>query len=286
VERASGAESRARPVPAHQPALLDHPVDHPDDPTGPVWIRLDRRGLRREQARSVWSRPDRRSAPGYGSGVRSPSWGGLDCPWAADQTARSWTASRSRSGCLTGVPWRLLSPARMVRHRWLSTTGRRGSGPSTRPSPTRRRRRGFAMSPTRGPAMAAPHASRAGPWPTAPPTPPRSLRTSARIVATPLVPSAVAPMRWLAPRCWADRMLACTTVAAVGPFGAQDLDFLEGWAARSMRSSGAALAGPAELQAYLERQAASFAERQAASFAEITGEQVAVALGISSRRSM
>jgi hypothetical protein len=93
-------------------------------------------------------------------------------------------------------------------------------------------------------------------------------------------------MRWLAPRCWADRMLACTTVAAVGPFGAQDLDFLEGWAARSMRSSGAALAGPAELQAYLERQAASFAERQAASFAEITGEQVAVALGISSRRSM
>jgi len=39
---------------------LDHPFDHPDDPTGPVWIRLDRRGLQREQARSVWSRPDRR----------------------------------------------------------------------------------------------------------------------------------------------------------------------------------------------------------------------------------
>src|SRR5829696_6300400 len=47
---------------------LDHPVDHPDDPTGPVWSRLDRRGLQREQARSVWSRPDRRRAPGYGSG--------------------------------------------------------------------------------------------------------------------------------------------------------------------------------------------------------------------------
>jgi hypothetical protein len=50
------------------PALLDHPVDHPDDPTGPVWIRLDRRPVQREQARSVWSRPDRRRAPGYGSG--------------------------------------------------------------------------------------------------------------------------------------------------------------------------------------------------------------------------
>jgi hypothetical protein len=48
---------------------LDHPVDHPDDRTGPVWIRLDQRGLRPEQARSVWSRPDRRRAPGYGSGV-------------------------------------------------------------------------------------------------------------------------------------------------------------------------------------------------------------------------
>jgi hypothetical protein len=50
---------------------LDHPVDHPDDPTGSFWNRLDRRGTQREQARSVWSRPDRRRAPGYGSG----GWG-------------------------------------------------------------------------------------------------------------------------------------------------------------------------------------------------------------------
>ena len=50
---------------------LDHPLDHPDDPTGPVWIRLDRRGTQPEQARSVWSRPDRRRAPVYGSG----GWG-------------------------------------------------------------------------------------------------------------------------------------------------------------------------------------------------------------------
>jgi hypothetical protein len=48
----------------------DHPVDHPGDPTGPVWIRLDRRPVQREQARSDWSRPDRRRAPGYGSGGR------------------------------------------------------------------------------------------------------------------------------------------------------------------------------------------------------------------------
>ena len=47
---------------------LDHPLDHPDDPSVSVWSRLDRRGLRREQARSGWSRPDRRRAPGYGSG--------------------------------------------------------------------------------------------------------------------------------------------------------------------------------------------------------------------------
>jgi hypothetical protein len=54
--------------------VVDHPVDHPDDPTGPIWIRLDRRGTQPEQARSVWSRPDRRRAPGYGSGDRAPRW--------------------------------------------------------------------------------------------------------------------------------------------------------------------------------------------------------------------
>jgi hypothetical protein len=31
-------------------------LDHPDDPTGPFWIRPDRRGMQCEQARSVWSR--------------------------------------------------------------------------------------------------------------------------------------------------------------------------------------------------------------------------------------
>jgi hypothetical protein len=41
---------------------LDHPFDHPDDPSVSVWIRLDRRAIQREQARSVWSRPDRHRA--------------------------------------------------------------------------------------------------------------------------------------------------------------------------------------------------------------------------------
>jgi hypothetical protein len=52
------------------PCLIS-PFDHPADPTGPVWIRLDRQGTQPEQGRSVWSRPDRRRAPGYGSG----GWG-------------------------------------------------------------------------------------------------------------------------------------------------------------------------------------------------------------------
>src|SRR5215216_6859163 len=60
-----------RSDPLTVPALLDHPFDHPDDPTRSFWIRPDRRPLQREQARSVWSRPDRRRAPGYGSG----GWG-------------------------------------------------------------------------------------------------------------------------------------------------------------------------------------------------------------------
>jgi PPOX class probable F420-dependent enzyme len=41
---------------------LDHPFDHPDEPSGAVWSRLDRRASQREQARSVWSRPGRRLA--------------------------------------------------------------------------------------------------------------------------------------------------------------------------------------------------------------------------------
>jgi pimeloyl-ACP methyl ester carboxylesterase len=69
----------------------------------------------------------------------------------------------------------------------------------------------------------------------------------------------------------ADRVLACATVAGIGPFGAGGLDFLEGMGRENHAEFGAALTGPAALQAYLEREAASLAE--------ITGEQVAVAFG-------
>jgi hypothetical protein len=41
---------------------FDHPDDHPDDPSRSVRSHLDRRGIQREQARFVWSRPGRRRA--------------------------------------------------------------------------------------------------------------------------------------------------------------------------------------------------------------------------------
>jgi pimeloyl-ACP methyl ester carboxylesterase len=68
-----------------------------------------------------------------------------------------------------------------------------------------------------------------------------------------------------------DRVLACATIAGVGPFGAAGLDFMEGMGRDNQEEFRAALTGPSDLQAYLERQAEVFAE--------VTGEQVAAALG-------
>ena len=68
-----------------------------------------------------------------------------------------------------------------------------------------------------------------------------------------------------------DRVLACATIAGVGPFGAAGLEFLEGMGRENQEEFGAALAGPSELQGYLERQAEVLAG--------LTGEQVAAALG-------
>jgi pimeloyl-ACP methyl ester carboxylesterase len=68
-----------------------------------------------------------------------------------------------------------------------------------------------------------------------------------------------------------DRVLACATVAGVAPFGGEGLDFLAGMGQENQQEFGAALAGPAQLQAYLEREAPAFAR--------VTGEQVAAALG-------
>lgn len=68
-----------------------------------------------------------------------------------------------------------------------------------------------------------------------------------------------------------DRVQACGTVAGSAPFDAEGLDFLEGMGRENHEEFGAALAGPAQLQAYLERQAQTFAG--------VTGEQLAAALG-------
>jgi hypothetical protein len=43
---------------------IDHPDDHPDDPSESIWIRPDRRGTQREQARSDQRRPVGRGAFG------------------------------------------------------------------------------------------------------------------------------------------------------------------------------------------------------------------------------
>jgi pimeloyl-ACP methyl ester carboxylesterase len=68
-----------------------------------------------------------------------------------------------------------------------------------------------------------------------------------------------------------DRVLACATIAGVGPSGAAGLEFLEGMGQENHAEFGAALAGPPKLQGYLERQAQALAG--------LTGEQVAAALG-------
>jgi pimeloyl-ACP methyl ester carboxylesterase len=69
----------------------------------------------------------------------------------------------------------------------------------------------------------------------------------------------------------ADQVLACATVAGVGPFGVEGLDFLAGMGRENQEEFGAALAGPGELRVYLEQEAQAFAG--------VTGEQVAAALG-------
>jgi pimeloyl-ACP methyl ester carboxylesterase len=68
-----------------------------------------------------------------------------------------------------------------------------------------------------------------------------------------------------------DRVLACATIASVGPFGATGLDFLAGMGRENHEEFGAALAGPSELQAYLQREAQALTK--------VTADQVAAALG-------
>jgi pimeloyl-ACP methyl ester carboxylesterase len=68
-----------------------------------------------------------------------------------------------------------------------------------------------------------------------------------------------------------DLVLASATIAGVAPFGAEGLDFLAGMGRENHEEFGAALAGPADLEAYLEDQARTLAG--------VTGEQLAEALG-------
>jgi pimeloyl-ACP methyl ester carboxylesterase len=68
-----------------------------------------------------------------------------------------------------------------------------------------------------------------------------------------------------------ERVLACTTIAGAAPFDAEGLDFLAGMGRENHEEFGAALAGPAELEAYLEREAPTLAR--------VTGEELAAALG-------
>jgi hypothetical protein len=69
--RQQGSWKRPRPPQAGCPTCLIIRLIIRAIRRDPVGIRPDRQGLRREQARSVWSRPDRRRAPAYGSG----GWG-------------------------------------------------------------------------------------------------------------------------------------------------------------------------------------------------------------------
>ena len=160
------------------------------------------------------------------------------------------------------------SPARMMRFRWLSIMGRRGSGPSTRRLPPRRRPRTRYVSYSR-PGYGG------------------SSRRPDRAVA-----DCAADTAAILAHLGAER---CCTVGASGeapcpglcrPAGRPSaglrhrggvglrcwgLDFLEGMGGENHDEFGAALAGPAELQAYLEQEAQAFAG--------VTGEQVAAALG-------
>jgi pimeloyl-ACP methyl ester carboxylesterase len=68
-----------------------------------------------------------------------------------------------------------------------------------------------------------------------------------------------------------ERVTACATVAGVGPWGAEGLDFLEGMAPENHEEFGAALESVDALRTYLEPEAAQLAD--------VTGADVAASLG-------
>ena len=68
-----------------------------------------------------------------------------------------------------------------------------------------------------------------------------------------------------------DRVIAAATVAGVAPPDSPDLNFLAGMGEENVEELNAAIAGPNELQTYLERVAPNFAQ--------VTGDQIIAALG-------
>jgi pimeloyl-ACP methyl ester carboxylesterase len=71
-----------------------------------------------------------------------------------------------------------------------------------------------------------------------------------------------------------DRVHACATVAGLAPYGAEGLDFLAEMGRENHEEFGAALAGPTQLQAYLESQARTLAQVTAGQLAEALGDLV------------
>lgn len=71
-----------------------------------------------------------------------------------------------------------------------------------------------------------------------------------------------------------ERVIAATTIASVGPYGADGLDFLTGMGAENIEEFGAALAGPSELEAFLNRFAGALATITPAEVADSLGDLI------------
>ncbi len=71
-----------------------------------------------------------------------------------------------------------------------------------------------------------------------------------------------------------DRVIAAATLAGVAPADAQGLDWLDGMGEENHREFGAAVAGPGELQAYLEAEAGAIAAASAPEIAAALGDLI------------
>jgi pimeloyl-ACP methyl ester carboxylesterase len=71
-----------------------------------------------------------------------------------------------------------------------------------------------------------------------------------------------------------ERVIAAATIASVGPYGADGLDFLTGMGAENIEEFGAALAGPSELEAFLNRFAGALSSITPADVADSLGDLI------------